>query len=143
MSSLKWSGNLRAQQEADADFAKLLPKSKPPSRRKTRTRKQKLATGLPHHQSKKKAFIHPHVPYAKYLKSNWWKTKRKQVLKAVGRKCQRCGATRGLQVHHLHYNTLWREKNTDLEVLCAACHRHEHQTIIDQNAHLDSIARGG
>lgn len=67
--------------------------------------------------------IYTSEEYAEYLRGNWWQTKRKQKLKSAGYQCFRCGAKNVMfQVHHLHYKTLGREKNTDLQVLCRPCH---------------------
>jgi len=40
----------------------------------------------------------------------------------VGFKCQRCGVTHKLQVHHLTYEHLYNERLGDLQVLCKSCH---------------------
>jgi hypothetical protein len=44
-----------------------------------------------------------------------------------------------LQVHHLNYKRLGREKDRDLKVLCRRCHEFDHgiQTVGDD--HLRSI----
>ena len=61
--------------------------------------------------------------YKKYINSSAWRMKRALALHAGGYKCARCGATRGLQVHHKHYDTLGHERACDLEVLCPSCHQ--------------------
>lgn len=40
----------------------------------------------------------------------------------LGRKCQKCGRTKSLQVHHLHYETLFNESASDIEIVCTVCH---------------------
>ena len=65
--------------------------------------------------------------YADYLKSPHWKAKRKEALEYHGRKCHDCGATQGLEVHHLTYKGLGREKMRDLQVLCGDCHAIRHE----------------
>lgn len=40
----------------------------------------------------------------------------------AGHKCERCEATKNLEVHHKHYETLFKEAPEDLEVLCIPCH---------------------
>src|SRR5437879_3292308 len=52
-----------------------------------------------------------------------WQTKRQEAFRAYGRKCAVCGATRRLQVHHLHYKTLGRESVGDFRILCKKCHK--------------------
>jgi hypothetical protein len=60
--------------------------------------------------------------YRAYLRSPRWQEVRRMAFAHYGRECQWCGATRRLQVHHLHYHTLGRERPEDLEILCPACH---------------------
>ena len=62
--------------------------------------------------------------YTAYLDSMPWKAKRHQAISAAGYRCQSCGVQRlhGLEVHHLHYDTLGDERLADLRVLCPACH---------------------
>jgi hypothetical protein len=80
------------------------------------------------------------MTYNEYLRSPWWRYRRKKKIQSARKRCERCGATRGLQVHHLNYNRLWGERDSDLEVLCSGCHQHEHQVAIEMDAHMDAIA---
>jgi DNA-directed RNA polymerase subunit M/transcription elongation factor TFIIS len=66
------------------------------------------------------------IEYNNYLNTKWWKFKRIQKLKSVQFICEKCGSNKKLNVHHLHYNTLYREKDIDLMVLCDNCHKLEH-----------------
>lgn len=83
---------------------------------------------------------HPYMPYAQYLETKWWKTKRRQKLKSTDGKCQRCGQP-ATQVHHLHYLSLWCEKNADLESICGPCHEREHECLVQCDRHMRSIAQ--
>lgn len=72
----------------------------------------------------------PQIPksYAAYIASPAWDGKRREALRYHGNRCNRCGASRCvLQVHHISYARLGREKMTDLEVLCVGCHGIEHE----------------
>jgi 5-methylcytosine-specific restriction endonuclease McrA len=60
-----------------------------------------------------------------YLGSAHWLETRARQLRLVGW-CQTCGSTVELQVHHLHYSSLWAERTEDLCTLCARCHRRIH-----------------
>ncbi len=60
--------------------------------------------------------------YREYLGSLQWHAKREAALLRSGHKCERCGANKGLEVHHKHYRTLFHEQPEDLEVLCFPCH---------------------
>jgi hypothetical protein len=85
--------------------------------------------------------------YQKYLQSSAWRRTRDRKLIAADNRCQfrpckgwyktdyilgeRCAATRNLQVHHLHYNTLGAERDSDLEVLCRFHHLVRHVASIE------------
>ena len=55
-----------------------------------------------------------------------WYAKRKWALERAGYKCEQCGNTYNLSVHHLNYNNLGKEHPEDLKVLCKTCHEREH-----------------
>ena len=57
------------------------------------------------------------------LLSPHWKHLRGEALKAQGGRCKRCDATEGLQLHHIHYDTLGAETLADVELLCDKHHR--------------------
>jgi hypothetical protein len=60
--------------------------------------------------------------YLDYLNSDGWYTKREMVLQRDGFTCQWCGYDSELQVHHLHYDNIFREELEDLVTLCSECH---------------------
>ncbi len=60
--------------------------------------------------------------YDEYLDSPTWQTKRQEALGRAGHKCQLCGATNRLDVHHNTYERLGNELPADLIVLCRSCH---------------------
>lgn len=73
----------------------------------------------------------------KYLFSSHWREFRESVLKAqrerLGRNiCERCPkdanekAESDLQVHHLTYERLGKERIEDVEILCRGCHDEIH-----------------
>jgi 5-methylcytosine-specific restriction endonuclease McrA len=69
--------------------------------------------------------------YSIYLNSNYWQRLRAEKLDSVGHKCERCGTTKTLQVHHKTYyrngeDILYHETLDDLECLCRACHEQHH-----------------
>jgi DNA-directed RNA polymerase subunit RPC12/RpoP len=65
--------------------------------------------------------------YSEYLESIHWKTLRRKKLESARYRCERCGSSFKLQVHHRIYVGCW-QRNTieDLEVVCDYCHRKEH-----------------
>lgn len=75
---------------------------------------------------KPSAFGRQRTKYSQYLSSPEWRAKRKLVLERDNYKCQRCAATRRLQVHHLTYERIFKERLDDLLTLCQPCHRRLH-----------------
>lgn len=66
------------------------------------------------------------MEYADYLQTPEWRRRRDARIHLANRRCQRCDARRELQVHHLSYERLGAEWDTDLEVLCRSCHEGHH-----------------
>lgn len=69
--------------------------------------------------------------YARYLKTPWWMVFRHIVRKVRRGRCQKCGSKIGLNVHHLRYyrngrSILYRERLSDVQLLCRKCHRLVH-----------------
>jgi hypothetical protein len=70
--------------------------------------------------------------YLEYLKSTWWLKRRERRLALSGFRCEhmvdgrRCGETEGLEVDHLHYDTLGCEADEDLAVRCCGHHDEKH-----------------
>jgi len=59
--------------------------------------------------------------YSGYIKSSAWYAKRDLKMRKSGYKCWWCGTSYNLEVHHLTYERLGRERLSDLMVLC---HKH-------------------
>jgi predicted RNA-binding Zn-ribbon protein involved in translation (DUF1610 family) len=64
--------------------------------------------------------------YQEYLKSPHWIETRNSMIERAGRKCQLCGYTGWLDVHHNTYERLGEEWVSDLIVLCRGCHTKHH-----------------
>ena len=60
--------------------------------------------------------------YNTYIRSPEWKAKREKAFQILGRKCQRCGNIKKLEVHHLNYDNLFNESVSDVEIVCNNCH---------------------
>lgn len=64
---------------------------------------------------------------AEYLRSPHWRARRRIALEKAEWTCQHCGVhSRFLDVHHLTYDRIGQELDSDLEVICRACHKEEH-----------------
>lgn len=69
--------------------------------------------------------------YETYMKSHAWRRTRNRKLRIHGRFCNRCDPEKKqhgkkIEVHHLTYERLGKERMSDLEVLCKECHDIEH-----------------
>ena len=61
--------------------------------------------------------------YDRYIHSRKWKKRRFRALVLGGHKCALCNSKNELQVHHLSYEHLGKEKDYELQVLCHSCHQ--------------------
>ena len=66
------------------------------------------------------------IQYKEYLNSEHWITFRRSIYSKRNR-CQRCGITKTLNIHHITYKNLGKETNDDVLVLCNFCHFKGHQ----------------
>jgi hypothetical protein len=60
--------------------------------------------------------------YRAVMASGGWRRRRAAAIRRAGRRCQRCGVRGPLDVHHLTYRRLGRERPGDLLALCESCH---------------------
>lgn len=74
--------------------------------------------------------------YNKFLQDPRWLAFRQFVLDIRGFRCEDCGSTDRLQVHHLTYKTglfPWEYTCNEVKVLCRKCHAKVHGIIDDNN----------
>jgi 5-methylcytosine-specific restriction endonuclease McrA len=64
--------------------------------------------------------------YKDYLNSNEWAQIRIDLFNIRGKKCEDCGNTKRLQIHHLTYKNIFNEEPEDLKILCKNCHQKEY-----------------
>ena len=65
--------------------------------------------------------------YRAVMGSPGWRQRRARVLRAAGRRCQTPGCTaRAVDVHHVTYARLGRERPGDLLAVCEPCHDRLH-----------------
>ncbi len=70
------------------------------------------------------------MDYKKYLKSDSWREIRRRIWRAANGRCATC-CGKGRHVHHKTYTRLGRERDSDLELLCAFCHGRKHGLLGD------------
>jgi len=61
--------------------------------------------------------------YLYYISSSAWRIRRQRAIERAGKRCQVCGESRWLQVHHVTYAHLGNEPDADLTVMCWYCHQ--------------------
>jgi len=67
--------------------------------------------------------------YKKYLQSDEWYQLKIDILEYRGHKCEKCGRTKNLHIHHKHYENIYNEEPEDLIILCGLCHAKAHGII--------------
>ena len=72
--------------------------------------------------------------YHEYIHSEMWRSKKAQIIRDAHYRCQECGSTMRLQCHHISYERLGKELDSDLAVLCEVCHKELH------NARKESVS---
>ena len=73
------------------------------------------------------------IDYQDYL-NNWlWEERKAFLLKNSGYRCELCGSGKNLTVHHITYDRIGAEKDSDLLVVCRNCHRQIHETDIERS----------
>ena len=71
--------------------------------------------------------------YKAYLLSDEWKQLKIDLVQQRGFKCEVCHKkTKLLQLHHLTYERIYNENESDLQLLCGICHQKAHGLIKDK-----------
>ena len=68
------------------------------------------------------------MPYEQYLRTPEWAGHAERAKERAGYRCQLCNAAGDLHAHHRTYKCRGYERDGDLTVLCASCHRRHHGT---------------
>ena len=64
--------------------------------------------------------------YQIYLTTKEWKKKSDDCKKLADYKCVKCSSVKNLHAHHLTYDRIGEELQSDLQCLCLTCHEKEH-----------------
>ena len=70
--------------------------------------------------------------YKEYLNSYLWKDKRNFII-SLKPFCEKCKGKKSTQVHHLNYDSVTNENQSDLIALCRECHKKIHGIKDDRN----------
>jgi len=70
------------------------------------------------------------VTYVEYLSTTGWRVRSHQAMERANWRCEMDATHDGpLQVHHLTYARVGRERDDDLIVLCDECHARHHGLV--------------
>lgn len=64
--------------------------------------------------------------YKKYIKSGFWKQRKKHFYQRNKKQCQACDSIKNVDLHHLLYKEYGNEKDEHLVALCRDCHQEFH-----------------
>lgn len=67
--------------------------------------------------------------YSTHLKSDKWKAFKLRIIAKRGAMCERCGTSGHsvrLDLHHISYTNVGREREEDVKLLCHRCHQLMH-----------------
>lgn len=74
--------------------------------------------------------------YQNYLSSNHWKKLRRRALERSQYRCDKCGSSHALEVHHLRYRNLYDVTLDDLETVCSYHHEKAHGIQSGKRPHV-------
>ena len=57
-----------------------------------------------------------------YRRTPHWRQVCREAMERCEKVCEECGQAQALDVHHLHYRSLWREAPGDVRPVCVPCH---------------------
>lgn len=77
--------------------------------------------------------------YTQYIESDHWNTL-KQKFEGLQTKCQFCGTTEDLDIHHRYYGRLWNENLQDLVRLCRQHHFAVHYLYKYMKANNENVS---
>lgn len=77
--------------------------------------------------------------YEDYISSRGWEIRRADYFAGHPRKCQACGSTVQIQLHHKTYARMGRELDSDLVALCQKCHSEVHERHRKQGGNLADV----
>jgi 5-methylcytosine-specific restriction endonuclease McrA len=87
-----------------------------------------------------------HLYFINKIAPLWWSNAREVALERAGNKCEECGGTEKLEVHHIEllspgesYHNSPKNKQDNLKVLCRQCHEKAHHP--NAGKHLKEIPK--
>jgi hypothetical protein len=84
----------------------------------------------------------PSMPYREKLKDPRWQRKRLRILSRSEQKCEECGSSDNLEVHHCYYRygrEVWQYPDKALLALCRKCHELRGKVELDFRLFAQSL----
>jgi hypothetical protein len=79
--------------------------------------------------------------YSRYLESEEWKERSAGIIARAHGLCEKCGKRKAIHVHHLSYDRVGEERETDLQALCFQCHDEIHDGMLTIDRIHEEIMR--
>lgn len=79
--------------------------------------------------------------YEFYLRSTAWKRRKDEYYSTHAKRCSACGSKKSIHLHHMTYERLGAERDSDLVPLCYGCHEKVHQLHAEGFASLMRVTR--
>lgn len=123
--------NTRKIRETDTNLVMIDSNLSQRWRKKAITTQKQLLSKFNQQQQYKPKFSKPITDFYKKLQTRLrrpsWKKLRQTILERDKYLCQRCKKTKARDVHHLTYDRLGHELQSDLMSVCRPCHRKIHR----------------
>lgn len=67
------------------------------------------------------------IDYSSYMQSEAWWARKAEYYKTHAKRCSACGSKKNIHLHHMTYERLGRERDSDMAPLCEKCHDEVHR----------------
>lgn len=82
----------------------------------------------------------PSWDYDEYICSREWSRRKEEYFRKKPRECKICGSGKNIQLHHVNYERLGYEDDSDLVPLCHDCHFLLHQYLDNYKERVGDLA---
>lgn len=127
--------NISIKDLLDIDVVKRIDEQALAKSRKATTKKRHKyktvyrSTKFDYKPEKKRVGKRIKVTYPDYIKGRGWRRRKKEYYKKYGKLCAVCGVTKSVQLHHLLYEDLGKERDEHLLPLCKLHHQRFHDEV--------------
>lgn len=104
------------------------PKDKPKPKPKPKF-KFNYTDSTPEVEPKRQLMFINNADKLAYMRTEQWKQLKLERLRIAQYKCESCGSTHNLHLHHITYERLTQERIEDVAVLCNECHNYLHSVL--------------